>query len=109
MSHGVGRRHGSISMLLWLWCRPAATAPIQPLAWEPPYAADVALKREKKRKKKDSSKKKGEKIILCKLELKNGMRLDTNEKNLGLKNLLECQKCQRLVNLFRNVTSKNMH
>ena len=24
--------------LLWLWCRPAAIAPIQPLAWEPPYA-----------------------------------------------------------------------
>uniref|UniRef100_A0A8D0QKE0 Sodium/potassium-transporting ATPase subunit alpha n=1 Tax=Sus scrofa TaxID=9823 RepID=A0A8D0QKE0_PIG len=23
-------------MLLWLWGRPAATAPIQPLAWEPP-------------------------------------------------------------------------
>ena len=22
--------------LLWLWCRPAAIAPIQPLAWEPP-------------------------------------------------------------------------
>ena len=25
--------------LLWLWCRPAATAPIQPPAWERPYAA----------------------------------------------------------------------
>ena len=31
--------------LLWLWCRPAATAPIRPLAWKPPYAEDVALKR----------------------------------------------------------------
>ena len=30
--------------LLWLWCRLAATAPIRPLAWEPPYAAGVALK-----------------------------------------------------------------
>ena len=29
--------------LLWLWCRPAA--PIWPLAWEPPYAVDVALKK----------------------------------------------------------------
>ena len=27
-----------------LWCRPAAVAPIGPLAWEPPYAVDVALK-----------------------------------------------------------------
>ena len=31
-----------------MWCRPAATAPIQPLAWEPPYATDAALKRQKK-------------------------------------------------------------
>ena len=29
--------------LLWLWRRPAATAPIRPLAWEPPYAAGVVL------------------------------------------------------------------
>ena len=36
--------------LLWLWCRPAAIAPIGPLAWEPPYAAGVALKRQKEKK-----------------------------------------------------------
>jgi len=28
--------------LLWLWRRPVATAPIRPLAWEPPYAAGAA-------------------------------------------------------------------
>ena len=33
--------------LLWLWRRLAATAPIWPLAWEFPYASDVALKRPK--------------------------------------------------------------
>ena len=38
-SCGVGRRHGSDPALLWLWRRPAATAPIRHLAWEPPYAA----------------------------------------------------------------------
>ena len=27
-----------------LWCRLAAAALIRPLAWEPPYAADAALK-----------------------------------------------------------------
>ena len=32
-----------------LWCRPAAAPPIQPLAWEPPYAANTALKRKKKK------------------------------------------------------------
>ena len=32
----------------WLWCRPVATAPIRPLAWEPPYATGAALKRGRK-------------------------------------------------------------
>ena len=31
-------------MLLWLWCRPAAAAPIRPLAWELPYAICAAIK-----------------------------------------------------------------
>ena len=44
MSCGVGRRHGSDPELLWLWPRLEATAPIRPLAWEPPYAVGVALK-----------------------------------------------------------------
>ena len=39
---------GTDLALLWLWGRPAAPAPIPPLAWELPYAAGVALKREKK-------------------------------------------------------------
>ena len=30
--------------ILWLWCRPAAAAPIQPLAWEYPYTTGAALK-----------------------------------------------------------------
>ena len=33
---------------LWLWRRLAATPPIQPLAWELPYAPGAALKRPKK-------------------------------------------------------------
>ena len=39
-------------MLLWLWCRPAATALTRPLAWETPYAMGVALKRPKEKEKK---------------------------------------------------------
>ena len=31
-----------------LGCRPAALAPIGPLAWEPPYAMGAALKKKKK-------------------------------------------------------------
>ena len=42
MSCGVGHRHGSDPALLWPWCRLAATALIQSLAWEPPYATGVA-------------------------------------------------------------------
>ena len=45
---GVGCRCGWDPVWLWLWHRPAAGAPIQPLAWEPPYAVDAALKRQKK-------------------------------------------------------------
>ena len=52
MSCGVGRRHGSGLVLPWLWCRPVATAPIQPLAWEHPYAMGVAPKKTKRQKKK---------------------------------------------------------
>ena len=55
MSCGVGRRLSSDLVLLWLWRRLAAIAPIRPLAWGPPYATGVALKRQKTKKKKNSS------------------------------------------------------
>ena len=54
MSCGVGCRRGSDPAFLWLWRRPVATALIQSLAWEPPYAAGAAqeiAKRQKKPKK----------------------------------------------------------
>ena len=50
MSCGVVRRLGSDLALLWLWRRPVATASIRLLAWEPPYAAGVPLKRQKTKK-----------------------------------------------------------
>ena len=53
MSCGVGHKCGLDLVLLWLRRRPAATAPMQPLAWEPPYALGMALKRLKKKEKKD--------------------------------------------------------
>ena len=52
MSGGVGRRQSLDPELLWLWCRPAATAPVQPLAWEPPHAVGAALEMAKRPKKK---------------------------------------------------------
>ena len=53
MSCGVVCRYGSDLALLWLWCRLAATALIRPIAWEPPCAEGVALKRQKAKKKKE--------------------------------------------------------
>ena len=47
----MGRRHGLDPKLLWLWRRPAATAPIRPLGWETPYATGEALEKAKKKKK----------------------------------------------------------
>ena len=58
MSCGVGRRHCLDPALLWLWRRLAATAPIQPLAWEPPYAEGVAQENGKKTKKQKTTTKK---------------------------------------------------
>ena len=49
MSCDVGHRRGLDLALLWLWCRPAAAALIQPLAWELPYANGVATKSEQKK------------------------------------------------------------
>ena len=52
MSCGVGHIGGSDPTLLWLWRRLAATVPTGPLAWEPPGATGVALKKQKEKKKK---------------------------------------------------------
>ena len=51
VSCGVGYRCGLDPALLWLWRRPAATALIGPLAWEPPYATRAALEKAKKKKR----------------------------------------------------------
>ena len=50
VSCGVGCRRSSDPALLWLWRRPAATAPIQPLAWEPPYGTGAAQEKAKRQK-----------------------------------------------------------
>ena len=51
-----GRGCGSDLVLLWLWHRLAATTPIQPLDWEPPYAVGMAPKKEKKKERTPNSK-----------------------------------------------------
>ena len=49
---------GSRVAVLWLRRRPGATAPIGPLAWEPPYAVGAAQRNSKKTKQKTKNKKK---------------------------------------------------
>ena len=56
MSWGVGCRCGLDLALLQLWLRLAAIALIRPLAWEPPYAVGVALKKDKKKKREREKK-----------------------------------------------------
>ena len=51
MSCGVDRRCGWDLVLRWLWCKPAATSPIQALAWEPPYAVDAATNKQTNKQK----------------------------------------------------------
>ena len=63
MSCGVGRRRGSDPALLWLWRRLVATAPIRPLAWEPPYAAEAAQRNSKKKKQKKKKKMWGVSVV----------------------------------------------
>ena len=97
MSCGVGCRRGSDPALLWLWRRPVATAPIQPLAWEPSYAAGAAqeiattttTKDKKKRQKKTKKKKK---TLILKTLNEISQDLSYNNLNdlcvLGFKNII---------------------
>ena len=50
MSCGVGRRHGLVPILLWLWL--AAVASTGPLAWEISICCRCGPKKEKEKKKK---------------------------------------------------------
>ena len=70
MRCGTGHRCDLDLALLLLWHRPATTALIQPLAWEPPYVA-AALKRQKTKKKRSD---KGDIIMNSKdvKKIKNG-------------------------------------
>ena len=68
MSCGVGCRHSSDPVLLWLWHRPMATALIWPLAWEPPYGTGVAQEKaeRQKKKKKESLLTTSTHLLVCK-------------------------------------------
>ena len=58
MSYAVGQRCGLDLVWLWVRQRPVATNPVPPLAWKPPYATGVALKRHTKKRERKKNKKK---------------------------------------------------
>ena len=58
MSCSVGHRRGLDLALLWFWRRLASTAPIRPLAWEPPHAAGAALEKTKNKKTEKTAQRK---------------------------------------------------
>ena len=74
MCFGVGHRRSPDPVLLWLWCRLAAVAPIQSLAWEPPYGP----KKKKKKKRKESKQAKIKiryfslQVVMCLSEIRFG-------------------------------------
>ena len=76
--------------LLWLWCRLAAAALIQSLAWKPPYAAGAALISIKKKKKKpgmEASNRETYRIITQ--ERKPGTRANRQLRSDGPRNLMD--------------------
>ena len=62
-SCSVSHRCGSDPVLLWLWRRSAAAAPIRSLAWGLPYGADAAARREREKKERRKERKGKEKLI----------------------------------------------
>ena len=68
-------------MLLWLWRRPAATAPIRPLVWELPHTLGAALKNKQTNKQKTQKKKKKKKkeLMNWKMNLKKLFRTQLEE------------------------------
>ena len=100
MSCGVGCRCGSVLALLWLWCRLATIALIQPLAWELPYAPGSAQERKEGReRKKGKERKKERKLIL----------LTSSFKKYWRSILLHGTKCFYLFKLKECVSFSSFH
>ena len=95
MSYGVSHRRGFDLVLLWLWHRPGAVAPIRPLAWEPPYAAGTAQEIAKRQKQTNKKKTKTKN----KKQQKKELPYDTTIPLLGIypdKTLLKRDTCTRM-------------
>ena len=89
MSCGVDCRRGLDPTLLWFWQRQVATAPMRPLAWDPPCAVGAALEKKKRQKKRHKNKKINKKAGGLTVELahshswKSSMIGDTHKQAVG--------------------------
>ena len=97
VSCGTGHGHGLDPTLLWVWHRPAATAPIQHLAWDLPGAVGATLKRQKRKKerkgRKDGRRKRKKRKEGRKKERKKGRKKD-RKKEKGRKKERKTQSCK---------------
>ena len=84
-SCSISHRCGLDPVLLWLWCRPAAAAPIPALAQELPQGSGVALKRKKKVKDEGS------------LEDQKKFKWELSKPLLALKNQSQAKECGHLL------------
>ena len=71
------------SDLALLWHRPAATAPIRPLAWEPLYAVGIGPRKDKKTKRQQQQQQQKKGLKLIKLETKKEKLQWTSHKYKG--------------------------
>ena len=90
------RKCGSDPGLLWLWCRLAATAPIQPLAWELPIAMGAAKKKKKKKRKKKKKKKKQRCEKACMLQSESQWGEKARETAHGYRSVFSFSKISNL-------------
>ena len=105
MSCGVGCRRGSDPALLWLWRRPVATAPIGPLAWEPPYAAGAAqeIATTTKRQKQNKTKQKNNSLYNSIKKNKIGINITGKCKTCTLKTTKYLNRIKEDINKWEDI------
>ena len=101
MNCGGGCRHGSDLVFLWPWCRPAAAAQIQLLAWEFLYAEGAVIKSKKRKKEM--------KIISNILSDHGGLRLEIkHKKKMQKKNKKQNKQTKNHVEAKQHATKQQI-
>ena len=115
VSCGIGHRCLLDLVLLWLWCRPVATATIWPVGWELPCAKGAAPKTWRKRQK-NKNKKQWEEWHLCKNLLISGAILHLykisntwfNRSQLD-SHICFCIQTTEILNIMQPLENSNVH